>query len=109
MEYEMNGYTEAPGKNIVYPALNVYFSPRVYQQKIDHRSIPMCKYKRPIEATNISKISDQQSPDTVDLTSLSLGDGLIYKFGQMNKPHMIDGMEQPALKIKVLVCVCMYN
>ena len=69
----------------------------------------MCKYIRPIEATNISKISDQQSPDTADLTSLSLGDGLIYAFGQMNKPHKIDGMEQPPLKIKVLVCVCMYN
>ena len=69
----------------------------------------MCKYKRPIEATNISKISDQLSPDTADLTSLSLGDGMIYGFGQMNKPQKINGMEQPALKVKVLVCICMYN
>ena len=69
----------------------------------------MCKYKPPIEATNIRNLSDQMIPDTSDLTSLSLQDGLIYKFGQMNKPHMIDGMEQPPLKVKVLVCVCMYN
>lgn len=105
----MKNYTEEPPQHIVYPALNVFFSPRVYQQKIDHRSIPMCKYVKPIEATNIKKISDQQSPDPNELTSLSLIDGLIYKFGQMNKPQVIDGMEQPPLKIKVLCCVCMYN
>ena len=69
----------------------------------------MCKYTGAIEATNIKKISDQQSPDSANLTSLSMPDGLIYKFSQMNKPQMIDGMEQPPLKIKVLACVCMYN
>ena len=105
----MQNYTEEAPQHIVYPALNVFFSPRVYQQKIDHRSIPMCKYVNPIEATNIKKIIDQQSPDSAELTSLSLVDGLIYKFGQMTKPQVIDGMEQPALKIKVLCCVCMYN
>lgn len=69
----------------------------------------MCKYTKPIEASNIKKISDQQSPDSTDLTSLSLKDGLIYKFAQMNRPQMIDGMEQAPLKVKVLICVCMYN
>jgi len=34
---------------------------------------------------------------------------MIYQFAQMNKPQIIDGMEQPPLKIKVLACVCMYN
>lgn len=33
---------------IVYPSLNVFFSPRVFQQKIDHRSIPMCAYTRKV-------------------------------------------------------------
>ena len=72
----------------MYPALDVYFSPRVFQQKIDHRSIPLCKYTRPVEASNIKSLADQQSPDASDLTSLSLTDGLIYKFSQMNKPQM---------------------
>jgi hypothetical protein len=107
--YEMNSIREDTPTHIVYPALNVYFSPRVFQQKIDHRSIPMCKYKRPVEASNIKKIADQMSPDASDLTSLTLADGLIYKFNQMNKPQMVDGMEQPPLRIKVLCCVCMYN
>lgn len=100
---------ETNPEHIVYPALNIYFSPRVFQQKIDHRSIPMCKYKRPVEASNIKKIADQQSPDASDLCALTLGDGLIYKFNQMNKPQMMDDMEQPPLKIKMLCCVCMYN
>lgn len=69
----------------------------------------MCKYIRPVEASNIKTLADQQSPDASDLTSLSMPDGLIYKFSQMNKTQMIDGMEQAPLKIKVLCCVCMYN
>ena len=69
----------------------------------------MCKYKPLVEASNIKKIADQQSPDSSDLCSLSLGDGLIYKLNQMNKPQMIDGMEHPPLRIKMLCCVCMYN
>lgn len=69
----------------------------------------MCKYKRPIQASNIKSIADQQSPDASDLTSLTLNDGLIYMFNQMNKPQMFDGMQQAPLKIKVLACVCMYN
>ena len=69
----------------------------------------MCLYTHPIEASNIKKISDQQSPDAANLTSLSMKDGMIYQFSQMNKPQMVDGMEQPPLKVKVLMCVCMYN
>ena len=92
MDYELSSYKDDNSDHIVYPALDVYFSPRVYQQRIDHRSIPMCKYTKHIEASNIKKISDQQSPDANDLTSLTLPDGLIYKFAQMNKPHMVDGV-----------------
>lgn len=91
-DYELRGVGDQDATHIVHPALNVYFSPRVFQQKIDHRSIPMCKYKRPIQANNIKSIADQQSPDASDLTSLTLNDGLIYMFNQMNKPQMIDGM-----------------
>jgi hypothetical protein len=69
----------------------------------------MCKYTRPIEATNISKIYDQQCPDTNDLKPLALPDGLIYMFSQMNKPQQLNGNTMPPLKIKVLACVCMYN
>lgn len=33
---------------IIYPALNVYFSPRVHNGRIDHKNLPMCSYKRKI-------------------------------------------------------------
>jgi hypothetical protein len=45
----------------------------------------MCAYTRKIEASNISKISDQQCPDAADLRELCMKDGLIYQFKQMNK------------------------
>jgi hypothetical protein len=94
---------------LIYPALNVFFSPRVYQQKIDHRSIAMCAYTRKVEATNISKIFDQQCPDQNDLRELNMKDGLIYQLKQMNKKiKTSEGTKEP-LKIKVLLCVCMYN
>lgn len=89
----------APFKNdpnrLVYPSLNVFFSPRVYQQRIDHRSIPMCAYNGKIEASNISKIFDQQCPDANDLRELSLKDGLIYQLKQMNKPVKMSNNEPP--------------
>jgi len=87
--------------HIAYPALNIFFSPRVSQRKINHKSIPMCIYTRKIESTNISKIFDQLEPDPVDLKELTVKDGLIYQFKQMFK--------KTGLKIKVLMCVCMYN
>lgn len=31
-----------------YPAINIYSSPRVFQQKIDHKSRPLCIYTGPI-------------------------------------------------------------
>jgi hypothetical protein len=57
----------------------------VHQQRIDHRSIPMCIYTPKIESTNISKIYDQPCPDTNDLRELTIEDGMIYQFRQMNK------------------------
>jgi len=85
-EIQMNDIrSKHSNDRLVYPALNVFFSPRVFQQKIDHRSIPMCAYTRKIEASNISKISDQQCPDAADLRELCMKDGLIYQFKQMNK------------------------
>ena len=84
-EMEMVGAQRDDPDRLVYPSLNVFFSPRVYQQKIDHRSIPMCAYTRKIEASNISKITDQQCPDSADLRELTMKDGLIYQLKQMNK------------------------
>jgi hypothetical protein len=67
----------------------------------------MCAYTRAIEASNISKIFDQQCPDSNDLRELNLKDGLIYQLKQMNKRE-VNNRSEP-LKIKLLVCVCMYN
>jgi hypothetical protein len=33
---------------IVYPSLNVYFSPRVYKDRIDHKNLPLCAYTQKI-------------------------------------------------------------
>ena len=67
----------------------------------------MCAYTRPVEASNISKIFDQQCPDSNDLRELNLKDGLIYQFKTMNKREPQSRSEP--LKIKLLMCVCMYN
>jgi hypothetical protein len=69
----------------------------------------MCAYTRKIESTNISKIFDQQCPDPSDLRELNIKDGLIWQFKQMNKNERIGNNNDPAPKIKVLMCVCMYN
>lgn len=47
-DVEMSPVREESSNHIVYPAINIFFSPRVFQQKIDHRSIPLCKYKRAV-------------------------------------------------------------
>ncbi len=105
----MNNRNINDPERLVYPALNVFFSPRVFQQKIDHRSIAMCAYTRKVEASNIAKIFDQQCPDQGDLRELNMKDGLIYQLKQMNKRVKTpEGTKEP-LKIKVLLCVCMYN
>lgn len=89
-----------------YPSLNVYSSPRVFQQKIDHKSRPLCIYTGPIEANNVSKFFDQRTPEDIYLRKIDKADGLIYQFSQMN-------VQQPGSKetlgIKLLLCVCMYN
>lgn len=90
-----------------YPTLNVYTSPRYAQQKIDHKSIPLCIYTGPIEANNVSKYYDQKNPSFNDLRRIDQPDGLIHQFSLMNeKPR--DQQERP-LGIKILVCICMYN
>lgn len=108
-EQELQSYFQDDPNRLTYPSLNVFFSPRVYQQKIDHKSIPMCAYKRAVEATNIAKIFDQQCPDSGDLRELTMKDGLIYQFKQMNKRDENCEKSRTPLKIKVLACVCMYN
>lgn len=41
-------------EGLAYPAVNVYFSPRVFQSKINHRSIPMCAYSKKVVANNLT-------------------------------------------------------
>lgn len=67
-----------------YPSLNVYTSPRVFQQKIDHTSRPLCIYTGPIEANNVSKYYDQRTPEVSNLRKIDKADGMIYQFSQMN-------------------------
>lgn len=92
---------------LVYPSLNVYFSPRVYKDRVDHKNLPLCAYNRKIESTNVASLYDQQAPKRHDLREFTLADGLIYQFGAMGS----FSSSQPAekLKLKVLICVCMYN
>ncbi len=67
-----------------YPAINIYSSPRVFQQKIDHKSRPLCIYTGPIEANNLSKFYDQRTPEDCYLRQIDQTDGLIYQFNEMN-------------------------
>jgi len=48
---------------LVYPALNIYYSPRFYQQRIDHKSFPLQAYINKIESNNITKLFDKPTPD----------------------------------------------
>lgn len=95
-------------RHLVYPVLNVYTSPRVSQQKIDHKSIPLCVYTGPIEANNVSKYYDQKVPEVAFLRKIDKADGLIHQFKLMNERPKNYPEEKP-LGIKVLICVCMYN
>jgi hypothetical protein len=63
-----------------YPTLNIYTSPRVSQQRIDHKSIPLCIYTGPIEANNVSKYYDQKNPELIYLRNLEKPDGLLHQF-----------------------------
>lgn len=74
----MKGYTPR------YPALNVYTSPRVFQQKIDHTSRPLCIYTGPVEANNVTKYYDQRTPEVSFLRKIDKTDGLLWQFNQMN-------------------------
>lgn len=91
---------------LVYPSFNAYFSPRFYMDRVDYRSIPMCAYTGKIEATNIAKIHDKPTPPSTYLRELQMSDGLIY---QMKRMSLWDETRQRPPKIKVIICVCMYN
>ena len=67
----------------------------------------MCAYTGPVEANNISKIFDLPCPESNYLRELAVKDGMIYQFKQMTKHDRQAPRE--GLKIKVLICVCMYN
>ena len=77
-------------KDILYPkrprynSINIYSSPRVFQQKIDNKSRPLCIYTGPIEANNLTKFYDQRTPEDCYLRQIDQTDGLIYQFNEMN-------------------------
>jgi hypothetical protein len=103
MEIEMNTYRPR------YSTLNVYTSPRVFQQKIDHTSRPLCIYTGSIEANNVTKYHDQRPPEVAYLRKIDQADGLIYQFSQMNARPKDPQLGNKPLGIKILICVCMYN
>lgn len=88
--------------------LDVYFSPRVYKDRVDHRNLPMCAYNRKVESTDVGRIYDQPVPNRSDLREFKLSDGMIYQFSGMNIPFGEELIRKP-LGVKVLICVCMYN
>ena len=95
-----------------YPALNIYSSPRVFQQKVNHRSRPLCIYTGPIEANNLTKYYDQRTPEDGYLREVDCSEGLLYQFYQMKTRRVmaVEGSERKeALGLKLLICVCMYN
>jgi chitin synthase len=97
-------------RQVVYPSLNVYFSPRVYKDRIDHKNLPLCAYNRKIESTNVANLYDQPTPTRSELREFNLADGLIYQFGAMgNYSTSNPDIVTEKLKLKVLICVCMYN
>lgn len=108
----LNAALEGQGmyaERMVYPVLDVYFSPRIFKDRVDHRNLPMCAYNRKVESTNVGKIYDQPTPNRSDLREFKLTDGLIYQFSGMNIPSLGEELTRKPLGIKVLICVCMYN
>lgn len=95
---------------LLYPTLNVYFSPRVYKDRVDHKNLPMCAYGRKVESTNVAALYDQPQPNRSDLREFTLADGLIYQFGAMGSfSRSNHDTNNAPIKLKVLICVCMYN
>jgi hypothetical protein len=54
-------------KKLVYPSLNVYFSPRIYKDRVDHKNLPLCAYSRKVESSNVAALYDQPTPNRSDL------------------------------------------
>ncbi len=87
----------------VYPALNMYSSSRVANQRVNNSKIPLLKYREPIRINDASKSFDAEIVDTNLLRKFETKDGLIHSIKMMKK-------ELPKVgNIKVLICVCMYN
>ena len=71
-------------KRIRYPAINIYTSPRYFQQKIDHTSRPLAIYSGPVEANNVTRYYDQKAPDLSFLRKVDIADGMLWQFSEMN-------------------------
>ena len=63
-----------------------------------------------VESNNVTKLFDQPTPNRSLLREFDLTDGLIYQLAEMNNFHSKNpNSSGKRLKIKVLICVCMYN
>jgi hypothetical protein len=103
------GY-ENNNRKATYPTLNVHFAPRVFKDRIDHRNLPMSVYMHKVESNNVTKLFDQPTPNRSLLREFDLADGLIYQLAEMNNFHTKNpNSSGKRLRIKVLICVCMYN
>lgn len=70
----------------------------------------MCAYSRKVESTNVAALYDHPQPNRSDLREFNMSDGLIYQFGAMgNYSRSNPEIGHERLKLKVLICVCMYN
>ena len=80
----------------------MYSCPRVSRQRVNNSKIPLLKYRQRIFAHN-EITYEKDFIESGLLRRFEEKDGLIYSFKNMSKA--VEGIN----RIKVLICVCMYN
>ena len=89
--------------DLVYPTINIYSAPRVFQQRIQNDRIPLLKYKEKIYSNNCRKSYESLVPEPQFLSKFQPKDGFIYNMRDIKHRSNDIG------PIKILICVCMYN
>ncbi len=89
--------------DLIYPTINIYSAPRVFQQRIQNDRIPLLRYKEKIYANNCRKSYEQPIPEPSTLSKFKPSDGIIYNLRDIK--HKVNDIGP----IKILICVCMYN
>ena len=69
-----------------FPAINIYSSPRVTQQKVNNAKVPLLKYREKVSANNRTKNYESDHVDKSLLRKLDQKDGLIFNMKDMKKP-----------------------